>query len=357
MSIRRTFSKTKGWRYKAMVWDPAIDAFMRSPTRDRRIDAERDERELIQARDSGSSKKMFTPMPFDKRIWVWHQDIRNRDCSFAHIATVEQQINGHLLPFFGTRDIKAIKPSDVSSFVAHMQTKKLSSVTINGTLTALRSFFAFELEEGNVHQIPIKRKHRLPETVKPKPIWTREEAEKFLQHTDTKHQGDNRWMHLLCKIAINSGMRLGEIIALTKSDVDFQNSRIIVSKAYCNFSNTIKLPKNNKVRYAPLSPQLATEMRDYFISHKIFGPLFMKPNGQYRSYMSVRKRFLTNMKEARVTPICFHSLRRYFVTNYLQNGGNPAQLRKIVGHADAEMTNLYFTMGDNLGEIASIVNM
>ncbi len=356
MSIRRTVAK-KGFRYKAMVWDQSIDAFMRSPTRDRRIDAERDERELIQARDAGSGNKMFTPMPFDQRIWVWHQDIVNRDCSFAHVETVKQQINGHLLPFFGTRDIKGIKPSDISSFAAHMQTKKLSNVTINGALTALRSFFAFEQEESNIDQNPVKRKHRLPETVKAKPIWTKEEAEKFLTHTDAKHQGDDRWVHLFYKIALNTGARLGEIVALTKSDFDFENNRVIISKAYCNFSDKIKLPKNNKVRYAPMSPQLAAEMRDYFISHKVFGPLFMKPNGKYRSYISVRKRFLTNMKEAGVKPICFHSMRRYFVSSYIQNGGNPSQLRKIVGHADAEMTNLYFTMGDNLGEIASIVNM
>lgn len=356
MSIDRYLSKTKGWRYKAMV-EYAPNKFMRSPTQDRRIDAERDERELIQARDSGLGNKMFVPLPFNSRIWVWHQDIVNRGCSFAHVETVRMQIDKHLLPFFGTRDIKGIKPSDISSFVAHMQTKKLSSVTINGTLTALRSFFAFEQEENNINQNPVKRKHRLPEIVKAKPIWTKAEAEKFLSYTDTKHQGDDRWVYLFYKIALNTGMRLGEIVALTKSDFDFENNRVIVSKAYCNFSNTIKLPKNNEVRYTPLSPQLASEMRDYFISHKVFGPLFMKPNGQYRSYISVRKRFLTNMKEAGVKRVCFHSMRRYFVSSYIQNGGNPSQLRKIVGHADAEMTNLYFTMGDNLGEIASIVNM
>lgn len=356
MSIRRSTSSSGKYRYKAMVLC-SPDKFMKSKTRDRREDALADERQLIRARDEGLGSDCFAPLPFSERIWCWHEDIKKRGCSAAHIENVRNQISKQFVPFFKDKNLKRIKPSDVSTFVSHLMALQLSSITVNAYLGALKSFFSFEIEEGNVLKNPVLRKHRLLETPSHKEIWFREETDKFLNYTSAKYHGEDRWIFLLYKIALNSGMRFGEIIALTKSDVDWANSRIIISKAYCSVSLRIKSPKNGQTRYAPLSTLLAAEMRDYFASHKVLGPLFTTPDGSYRSYNSIRKIYLNDMKSAGVKVIRFHSFRRCFVSSWIQNGGDLATLRKCVGHADFEVMNSYNVLSDDLKSISEIVNV
>jgi len=63
------------------------------------------------------------------------------------------------------------------------------------------------------------------------------------------------------------------------------------------------------------------------------------------------------MKEAGVRVTKLHNARRFFVSTWLANNGNPEQLRKLVGHATADMTAVYHVMPDDLGSIATILSV
>ena len=53
----------------------------------------------------------------------------------------------------------------------------------------------------------------------------------------------------------------------------------------------------------------------------------------------------------------FHNARRFFVTQYVQNGGTEVQLRKIVGHAGQQMTDHYTVQREDMSGLAEIVNI
>ena len=62
--------------------------------------------------------------------------------------------------------------------------------------------------------------------VDPKPMqfWTLEEAQKFLEHAKGKYEGTSQeYIYVLYLLALNTGMRFGEMLALKWSAVDFRN--------------------------------------------------------------------------------------------------------------------------------------
>lgn len=357
MSIRRTITK-KGFRYKCMIWDQNLNAFMRSRTHGRRIDAEQEERMLIDAKNKGYGENIFTPLHFDQAAQQWLDDCRRRNRAPSHIVHLEQHVRNHMVPFFQKTDVKRIKPSNIGAYTECLSKKELANVTINGALTILKSLFNFHIEEGNIAMNPVKRNHRLAASNRSnKPVLTNDEVKRFLEYTDAKYQGTRRWQHVFYKIAVSTGARFGEILALDLKDFDFDNSRITISKSFCSVSRKIKLPKNNKTRYAPLPSQLAEEVKTFIAAQEIAGPLFLNSDGKYFTHGAVDQNRISDMKGAGVRITTLHNFRRWFCNAFIEQNGNPIHLRKIVGHASEEMTDHYTTLNEDLATVSALVNV
>lgn len=356
MAIAKEKSLTKGFRYKPLVKLPD-GKWMRSHTFDRLVDAQNEERELIAQKQKTWHYDMFAPLPFDITVDEWIESLKVRKLSASHIIRIEYDMRNYFKPFFAGVDIKAIKPSDIEKFVSTVR-ERLAPFTINRMVKMLKSFFNFLAEEDRLERNPVKKKSLLPWVAKHlKPVWTMEESKKFLTYLERKYQGDERWFYLFFKVLANCGLRFGEVLAVEKADFDFENNRIRINKSYCSHSFKLKTTKNGKTRYAPLPPSLADEMKDYCAKNQIFGPLFMDKNGSYHSYDKIRGRYIKDVKGANLPYSNIHNHRRAFCMMYLENGGDEVQLRKLVGHSDFSMTDLYTVQRNDLGKIASIVNI
>lgn len=356
MAIQTLKSKHSGLRYKPLVMGPD-KRWMRSQTWDRKLDAEREERKLLSLRDKGAKSNIFAPLPFPEAADAWLQDCQRR-VSLRQYRRTESYIRNHFLPYFGDKDVKKIKPSDIAGFVEAVASKGLAVGSANSIIGSLKAMLNFHIEEDNLDRNPVKRKHRLKTgIVKEHVVWTPEEAQTFLAYTDRKYPEKKRWAYLMYKIALNTGMRFGEILALEKGDFDFDRGNIKVSKSYCSVARQIKTPKNGKSRYAPLSQGLAEEVRRYIIDNQIFGSLFTGGQGEYQSYNTFHKTYLRDVRESGVRETKFHNTRRFFVTHYMEKGGTETQLRKIVGHASQQMTDLYTAQRNDMREFADIINI
>ena len=359
MAIWESNSKQRGIRYKPMV--RTLDGeWMKSHTWHKKLDAKKEERELLVERDKGVyGRHNFKPIPFPQATDAWLSDIENRGGSIGYLVGLKQHVNNHILRFFGTTDIKQIRPSQISAFMKCLQDKGIAPVTVNSVIKSLRAMFLFHIEEDNISYNPVKRKFRVSRIERePTVVWTRQEAERFLSYTDNKYKTHKRWVFLIYKIAANCGLRFGEIIALERSDFDFENKRIRISKAFSTAAMAIKTPKNGKARYTTLSPALATEIQKYIVDNQKFAHLFKDEEGNYYSYNTFRwMHYVKDVIESGVRKTKFHNLRRFFNRQYLENGGTEVHLRKIMGHAGREMTDLYFSQQENMTELAKIVNI
>ncbi len=141
-------------------------------------------------------------------------------------------------------------------------------------------------------------------------------------------------LRMLILIALTTGMRIAEIFGLAWSDVLYKEGLIAVRA---------KL-KGGKVRYVPMTPELAAELRRYpavIGEERILPPKPGARSGRQR----VEGSFETILAMAGIEDFRFHDLRHTFASWYMMNGGDLYELAKILGHANIKMTERYAKLG------------
>ena len=131
-------------------------------------------------------------------------------------------------------------------------------------------------------------------------------------------------------IAVTTGMRAAEIFGLRWSDVMYSEGLLAVRA---------KL-KGGKMRYVPMLPELAGELRRFpavIGEDRIFPPKPGATSGRQR----VEGSFEDLLERAAIKDFRFHDLRHTFASWYMMNGGDLYELAKILGHSNIKMTERY----------------
>jgi integrase len=144
-----------------------------------------------------------------------------------------------------------------------------------------------------------------------------------------------------------SGCRVGELIALEWSDIDFRNNILNINKT--DWHGNIQSPKTDEsIRTVPMSEELRRIMLNlYKIGCK--GRVFRSTIGtvvNYRSLLDSWHRFQVSIG---INPIVgLHVLRHTFATNGLRAGINYKTLSRILGHASVAVTmDIYCDVSEN----------
>lgn len=143
---------------------------------------------------------------------------------------------------------------------------------------------------------------------------------------------------VMVMVLLDTMVRISELLAMKRSNVDFK-------------SGTIKLDamntKTRKAREVPLSTKTMKLLKEYMNESEDFGEdfLFLTYDGREMISNTWRTRLhevaeLSGVKKA-VRP---HILRHTGALLYIQNGGDPFSLQKILGHSDMSMTRKYVNM-------------
>jgi integrase len=137
------------------------------------------------------------------------------------------------------------------------------------------------------------------------------------------------YLHSFVVLAIETGMRFGELAGVTWANVNFEK-------------RTIYLPdtKNGQARTVPLSTRSVAALK--ILPRSISGRLFSAKTG------SIRSAFLIAMKSARksiggalLQNIRFHDLRHEAVTRLFEKGLNPIEVGMVSGHKTLSMLQRY----------------
>ncbi len=155
------------------------------------------------------------------------------------------------------------------------------------------------------------------------------DAKQYRKGTREINQTFHR-LRLVVLTALTTGMREAEIFGLERSDVLYREQLIAVRS---------KL-KGGKVRYVPLVPELAAELRRWPATlgeDRLFPP----QRGAKGERQRVDRAFKTILKMAGVEDFRFHDLRHTFASWYMMNGGDLYELAKILGHKNIKMTERY----------------
>ncbi|MFZ4405321.1 MAG: tyrosine-type recombinase/integrase, partial [Pseudobdellovibrionaceae bacterium] len=145
----------------------------------------------------------------------------------------------------------------------------------------------------------------------------------------------------LILVALNTGLRIGELTGLCWDRVNFQTNMIEVSRSLTR-SGLANTTKTNLIRYIPMNNEVRDCLEDLLKKQK--GPqfVFTDPKGNHYNpdHFSQRK-FQQALDRVGVRRVHFHILRHTYASHFMMNGGNIYDLQKILGHTKVDMTMKY----------------
>lgn len=221
----------------------------------------------------------------------------------------------------------------------------LSDGLINKIKSSINIVFIWGIEEGFIQgnltnsKGPVYGLGFESSEEKVKPILTLEEVRKLLLEAKIrKHPWYPIWA-----LALLTGMRSGELMALEWEDVDIDNHIIQVSKSFNKRINGIKCTKNGTWRNVDVNGQLKNlliELRRERPNDNHVLPQF--PEWKHGYAGEVLRRFLMSIGIKKV--VVFHTLRACFATHLLSQGVEPLKVMRMGGWSDLKTFQIYLRM-------------
>lgn len=272
-----------------------------------------------------------------------HSKIKNAASSY--MANLSQL--SYILPVLGESLICEIGFREIERLtVGLMRAGDKSNRTVNRYLTLVRTILNYAERRGDILKNPVNRSHFFPEKETGYRYWLLSEANRFLAYIENAYAGGPANVPLVYKIALNTGLRWGEIAALKWDSVNLLGDMpsITVQRAYCSKSRQIKETKGKRIRYVGINDVLLDALRETLITRRTSRDelVVSTDTGACLDNQNfLHRHFYRDVREAAVPRIRFHDLRHTYASLFMMNGGNLFDLQKILGHQDIQMTLRY----------------
>ena len=278
-------------------------------------------------------------------ISLWKTDKKNyvkKSTFSAYVLLIEN----HLLPSFGNQ--YEIQEADVQTFVLQKLEAGLSQKTIKDILIVLKMVLKFGAKNKWIVYEPFEIQYPTIRESQHIEVLSRTHQKKIMNYI----QEHFTFRNLGVLICLSSGMRIGEICALTWEDIDTDNGVISVNRTiqriYVIEDGTRKTelildtPKTkNSIREIPMNRDLIRLTKPI---KKIVNPSFFvltndaKPT-EPRTYRSFYKNL---MRYLEIPEIKFHGLRHSFATRCIESNCDYKTVSVLLGHSNISTTlNLY----------------
>jgi integrase len=299
-----------------------------SPVNTRR-GAEQYERELRQALLSRTYDKPRAPVPtlgqFQERFLL-HAETNNKRSTLKGKRDI---LRRHLLPAFERTRLSEIGPYQLEQYKASKLREGLNPKTINNHLTALRKLLSLAAEWGELDQVPRVAWMKVPEA--PTDFLSFEEAERL------EAAADPEWRCMLV-LALNTGLRLGELCGLHWDSVDLVGRKLVVRRNL--YRGHLGTPKGGRSREVPLNARALAALRQH--RHLRSAYVFCRHTGEPHSvYNAPATAIARACRKAGLRPVGWHVLRHTFASHLVMRGVPLKAVQELLGHATIDMTMRY----------------
>ena len=325
-------------------------------------------------------KNMNDMLPIDESITIeqyfkyWLFEYKINEVKPSTITRYE----GIYRRYIKSSQISNIKLKDLRA--AHLQNyyntlindKIISSSTILTINKVLKSVFTQAIKEGYLLKnyctmVSLPKKVKKDEIV----YFTVEEQKAFIQACNGYR------LEALFLFALGTGLRLGELLALKWSDIDFINKTVSINKSLRQekvfnnkgegeFKTIIQAPKTESSnRIVPIPINILSKLKEFKLiqnKEKLSNGevylnnnfVFTTPLGTPINASNLRKIYSKILNKANLPNIKFHALRHTYATRLFEEGVQVKTVQTLLGHSDITTTmNIYTHVTNDIKNIAA----
>jgi len=225
------------------------------------------------------------------------------------------------------KDVRNVATDDLRLYLdCYQSTHGVSKVTIDNIRRILSSFFAWLEDEDYIVKSPVRRIHKVKTCKTVKETYSDEVLELMRDHSECV-----RDLAIIDMLA-STGMRVGELVKLDRSDIDFANRECVV------------LGKGNKQRKVYFDARTKIHLQRYLNSRADDNPaLFVTLQRPYNrlqiSGVEIRLRRLG--EKLNLNKVHPHKFRRTLATMAIDKGMPIEQVQQLLGHQSVDTTLQY----------------
>lgn len=307
------------------------------------------EREFLQKQSADMD------MVFKSFVEVYFDD-KSKRLKERSASNKKYMISAKVIPYFGSKPMNAIKPADIIKWQNLMLEQGYSPTYLRMLQNQVTAIFNHAEKMYGLADNPCKKVSKIGcANAKELNFWTLEEYKRF----SDSFQKNEILYKTLYEILFWTGCRIGEVLALTMDDIDFDSLIISVNKTYYRHDrkDVITVPKTeSSVREISIPLHLANEISEYTAC--IYGGLDKGERLFQLTDRAVQKKMIRNAELAGVKRIRVHDIRHSHIALLIEKGISPLAIAKRVGHDSINTTmNIYGHLYPNKQkEIAEILD-
>lgn len=275
-------------------------------------------------------------LTFDEAFKKW---IDNSGLAHSTIQSRKLSYRKHIKPTLGNIDLKKIDYEIINNLL-EIKSHELSTSTMQGLVAILKHVFNFCYNNTFIERMPFSE-------LKIKGKTNTKKKNKIIDNETFKMMIDDAepYYKLAFYIAHYTGCRLGEILALTRNDIDLENDTISIDKSL--FLDPIsheliisdaKTESSNAI--IPLVKPLKKILIKYFERDNC--DIVVNRDGDYISPSLVKAK-IRRFNKKYDKHVTFHMFRHTYTTLLYKNNIDPKTAQKLLRHKDYNTTMTIYT--------------
>ena len=274
-------------------------------------------------------------MTFQNLYEIYMEDMAAR-LKQSTLLTKKAVLQTHILPFFGSKPINEIKASDVRRWQAKLMSSpnNYSQTYLKKINTELNSIINYAKRFYDLNTNPCGKAGTIGKAkAEEMDYWTYDEYIAFREGVK-----DKSLSYICFEVLYWTGMREGELLALSPADIDLDNKTISINKTYQRIEgkDVFTSPKTRKSkRKIPIPDFICQELSDYIQSRYMLDAdeRLFPVTKSYLSHEMIRGCKNTGVKKIRI-----HDIRHSHASLLINQGCDALMLADRLGHEKVSTT-------------------